>query len=1817
MKEMVLLFSIAGLFCAEVSGTNRTLDEDGGADYTSLDAALSDISNGNFNADTLLFTGSDIDTYTWSQYVNQTTTVSFVGQSANPDNFPVINHTAQDGYQFFGQSNIYFARLVLTGSAQFKSSNASGKVHSFKKCVFRDFTGTNGVFLQVEQGVASVIEFENCLFENNQSIFQLNVWGGSPTFNIINCTFDNNTRIFDINQSNSDANFNFINNIYSGSPVDPLPTSALEARASYTLTSEACDNYGTGCISSADPGYGQQTRENPSDWQISAGSAARGIGTSSGSPADDIAGSSRGLPPSAGAWIIFDGEKLPLLALPSDDSYDNSSLDIDFTLPVAADAGSVNLIFERTSGSADGSSPHEITLVPALEGAGQQTAVLDGNDLSASSSAASVSSDPADALVSGAVYRVSLQYNSNAVTYTDSNSNFTYDAMAPVVSSLSPADERDGFEVDGNLAITFNEAVYAGTGAVAIRRTSNDNLVETIDVISGQVTGAGTAVITINPDGNLTGGTEYYIQIDADAFEDVAGNDYAGISTATDWNFTTIDSAPPVIAVNPLITSLSSPEITGTISDLTALVNVTIGQETFTAGISQDGSWSVAQGTFTPLGEGTYDIQVTATNTAGFATDNTTDELVIITAVPEVTVNDLVTNTVSPALAGTVNDPNAAVAVSIGIQSVQAVNNGDGSWALPAGSLAPLAEDSLSVLVSATNQVSLTGYDTGTVIVDITAPQAVVLSPGTSSKINFNPVLSITFSEAVFPGFGNLMLYQAGGSGVLETIAVETSTQVSGWGTTRIQMALLTTLEASTTYYMNVGGGCFSDLAGNFYSGITDSTTWTFTTLTPGDPVIESISILSPAVLYKMDDTVRFAIHFSDSVTLTGGDLVLTLETGLTDRTVRIVQFGAYTDSASASYVVQYGDSAESLQVVSLTLTPGAVMRNAGGRDLVLDAGPDNNLPPGVRIDGVVPLIDGVLPASNAVVQVPLVSYVLSETMLSGSVSWEDGYLNGAPLGPLAREDSILSTADLAVGSHEIMLPYDNLLPGAIYTLIVSVRDSAGNEKAIIHTVKLSTLLNMVRIIPGDTNVALGASVQFRAVGRSSADAEASEVPLDSGLTWSAQGPGVINDQGAFVVSGLGECLVTVTYGTASDTAGVTVDSGAISVPAGGDTSIWIGTDVELVFPSLPGLTSSTVNVEFVEAASRPADLTLSGPALGFEELIEGVPWTIAGGSMVSLRLKIDSSLATGADKNKVQVYQPGLNGGPWIRIPSSRQGDWLVITTDTLGTYLAALDNQAPSLSWVSPMVLEAEAGQALNIHYQADDNIANPEVKLIVHVGGDAGNALEQVLTYQKASSSNAVIPGTLVTDRGLWYTVEISDGPNTVSLDRVDISVRLTDSLSMPDLITQGAYRLFSIPSDPGDKSVEALFSDDWGGQDPEVWRLYGYESEFIEMGSQDEALPGRAYWLRTRGFDAAVTLDPGSAYTLPVSRDFVMPLRPGWNCISNPFLFNVRRENITLDNNGEVQNIYGYENGEWINGAFIANIEPWKGYILWNGQPGSQLSDSLRIPALEFVPTLGKRGSADGQGVWIGLRAISGSSRDGLAVMGFDYPGSQDGRDTRDLPKPDLFSGALNLGLEVAWDEHQAYLTDYRGELGDGKSWRFTVSNGSQDRARLEFMSLDKLPNGINAVLLDEARGKEWAISAEETNVEYLRKSASEEKFTLLIGTPGYLEKETAVFKDRTRVFSLEQNFPNPFQGATTIRYSVPRGPDGLMPVRLDIYDLQGRLVKEVVNSNQISGMYTSIWNGLDNRGKKVPAGTYIYRLKAGDRQVFRRKMLFIR
>ncbi len=104
--------------------------------------------------------------------------------------------------------------------------------------------------------------------------------------------------------------------------------------------------------------------------------------------------------------------------------------------------------------------------------------------------------------------------------------------------------------------------------------------------------------------------------------------------------------------------------------------------------------------------------------------------------------------------------------------------------------------------------------------------------------------------------------------------------------------------------------------------------------------------------------------------------------------------------------------------------------------------------------------------------------------------------------------------------------------------------------------------------------------------------------------------------------------------------------------------------------------------------------------------------------------------------------------------------------------------------------------------------------------------------------------------------------------------------------------------------------------------------------------------------------------------------------------------------------------------------------------------------------------------------------------------------------------------------------------------------------------------------------------------------------------------------TAVMEDRQSTlpqsFTLDQNFPNPFNSGTVIRFSLPQADK----IELSVYNLAGQKIATLAQGLRPAGSYAINWDGRDKQGRALASGLYFYRLQSAA-QIKTRKLLLVR
>ncbi len=415
------------------------------------------------------------------------------------------------------------------------------------------------------------------------------------------------------------------------------------------------------------------------------------------------------------------------------------------------------------------------------------------------------------------------------------NSNYIVSSDAfnasPTLSSSTPADNATNVIKDGTIVLNFSKNVVVGSGNITIKIASSGVSIETIEVNNPEVTGSGTSQITIDPQTNWVQNIEYYVLIDATAFDDTSGNSYEGISSTTALTFTVANDTPI------LSTSVPANNATSVALDANIVLNFS---ENVTA---QSGNITIKK----------------ADNTI-FETISVADTTKVTgTGTNQITINpssDFVLNTDYYVLIdGTAFDDSSGGSYA-GIGSATALTFTSFANVLPTLSSSTPADD----------------------------------APNVARDAN----IVLNFSENVTVQTGNITIKKTTDNTIFETIDVAGG-QVTGTGTSQITINPSSNFDAETEYYVLIDGTAFDDTGSGSYAGISSTTALSFSVESMVDPTtdkdttgsidaqstqiqstfIKSISTVSTRLSYLRQN--RSNDNFAkNNIKLEGGNVMLT-----------------------------------------------------------------------------------------------------------------------------------------------------------------------------------------------------------------------------------------------------------------------------------------------------------------------------------------------------------------------------------------------------------------------------------------------------------------------------------------------------------------------------------------------------------------------------------------------------------------------------------------------------------------------------------------------------------------------------------------------------------------------------------------------------------------------------------------------------------------------------------------------------------------------------------------------------------------------------
>ncbi|WP_412062072.1 FlgD immunoglobulin-like domain containing protein [Rubrivirga sp. IMCC45206] len=388
---------------------------------------------------------------------------------------------------------------------------------------------------------------------------------------------------------------------------------------------------------------------------------------------------------------------------------------------------------------------------------------------------------------------------------------------------------------------------------------------------------------------------------------------------------------------------------------------------------------------------------------------------------------------------------------------------------------------------------------------------------------------------------------------------------------------------------------------------------------------------------------------------------------------------------------------------------------------------------------------------------------------------------------------------------------------------------------------------------------------------------------------------------------------------------------------------------------------------------------------------------------------------------------------------------------------------------------------------------------------------------------------------------------------------------------------------LPVALGSAAPLAVFGDDFGASgDPSQWRLLrwneaaGRALDALADGAIQQVRPGEGYWLITSGggtFDIEGGLSAGvrvsDGATVPDA--ITVPLGPGWTQIGNPFLFPISWADV--DRPAAVEAPVAFDR-QYVGGQTV--LRPFEGYFVFNAGGPTALRFSATPRAVDARtaddrPLAVRLLDRAGPGARAARVTAVAAGRSDAVVVGVRGAGA----DRTDLRKPPAVDDGIRLAVREGG-------TDWLGHFRADADWALALTTGADAVVRVE--TLGDWPGGLAVDDLD--RGVALAVVDGRVAVPAIP------------GVPTRSLRLRAV--DAVAEPVLGRPSPNPSAGIVTapFRLSAPG------PVRADVVDVLGRVVRVLLADELDAGAHLLSWDGHDGAGRPVAAGAYLLRLDAG-------------
>jgi hypothetical protein len=362
----------------------------------------------------------------------------------------------------------------------------------------------------------------------------------------------------------------------------------------------------------------------------------------------------------------------------------------------------------------------------------------------------------------------------------------------------------------------------------------------------------------------------------------------------------------------------------------------------------------------------------------------------------------------------------------------------------------------------------------------------------------------------------------------------------------------------------------------------------------------------------------------------------------------------------------------------------------------------------------------------------------------------------------------------------------------------------------------------------------------------------------------------------------------------------------------------------------------------------------------------------------------------------------------------------------------------------------------------------------------------------------------------------------------------------------------------------------------------------------------------------------------ANSLNPTSSFRIPLHEGWNMIGDPYPFSVPFNSTEIETSGGshipvaqaadqnliLPHIYRLVSGDYQFATLPdGSLNAWEGHwifvipkdpanlnaatvlsLIVNPTPGTSATGRAAIR-----PSLITTGRAAGPGSWkLQLQAHVADKNDDNNYVGMSGAAT-DGIDRTKVPKPPKVDRTVSLAIVRPETPSTVYAQDLRS-LGGNKQWNVSVTTDRPNaNVTIEWPNARSLPKNYSLILTDQVTGTSLDVRNTSSYQFNSGPTAGTRSFSLVA-------RPTAGVAGHPMFTNIVVN-PGRSGGRAQNVYNIEYNLSTSANVSVSIMTPGGHAVAQIVTRAVTAGDNAMTWNGLDNAGRPVPAGSYVLQFQA--------------